>query len=157
VVDVVGARRSRSRHGRHDLWSTWSELGRTARDVVDVVRGRRGPWSARHGSLVARHGPLSGSTRLASASSWPTGWLEQLDVARLWLGVACSAARSVARSVARAAPLLPNYGSVDLATDTPGQSSNDVMMTAPPAKSSSNHIDMDIPNVYVYTFHRKVY
>ena len=117
--------------------------------MVDVVRGRRGPWSARHGSLVARHGPLSGSTRLASASSWPTGWLEQLDVARLWLGVACSAAR--------AAPLLPNYGSADLATDTPGRSSNDVMMTAPPAKSSSNHVDMDIPNVYVYTFHRKVY
>ena len=136
---MVGARRSRSERGRRGL-------------VVDVVgarqsrsgRGRRGPWSARHGSL-------SGSTRFASASSWPTGWLEQLDVAvsRLWLGVACSAAR--------AAPLLPNYGSADLATDTPGRSSNDVMMTVPPAKSSSNHVDMDIPNVYVYTFHRKVY
>ena len=73
VVEVVGARRSRSGHGGC------------------------GPWSARHGSL-------SGSTWLASALSWPTGWLEQLDVARLWLDVALrwlSVARSAAHPIGR--------------------------------------------------------
>jgi hypothetical protein len=109
-------------------WSRWSELGGAARDVVDVVRWSR--WS-----------DLGGAARdvvdVVRWSRWP-----ELNMARLWLGMA---------------RLLPNYGSTDLATDTPGRSSNDVMITAPPAKSSSNHVDMDIPNVYVYTFHRKVY
>jgi len=72
---------------------------RAARDVVDVVAVD---------VVRALRGSLRGSAWLASASSWPTGWLEQLDVARLWLGVACSAVRCAARSAARAAPLLPN-------------------------------------------------
>ena len=42
VVEVVGARRSRSGRGRR---GPWSELGGAARDVVDVVRSQRG-WSS---------------------------------------------------------------------------------------------------------------
>ena len=44
VVDVVGARRSRSRRGRRGPWSTWLELGGAARDVVDVA-ARSVRWS----------------------------------------------------------------------------------------------------------------
>ena len=42
VVDVVGARQSRSRRGRRGPWLAWLELNGAARDVVDVIRGRRG-------------------------------------------------------------------------------------------------------------------
>ena len=44
MVDVVGARRSRSRRGRRGPWSTWSELGGAARDMVDVA-ARSVRWS----------------------------------------------------------------------------------------------------------------
>ena len=40
MVEVVGARQSRSGRGRRGSWSMWSELGGAAQDVIDVVCGR---------------------------------------------------------------------------------------------------------------------
>jgi len=89
---VVGARRSRSGRGRRGPWSMWSELGGAARDVIDVVRGRRGRSSAEP---------------LGTWSTWSVVDVVrgQLDMARLWLGMA--------RSVARRSSLLHHRGPLD--------------------------------------------
>ena len=72
MIDVVGARRSRSGRGRRGPWSTWSELGGAARDVVDVVAvdvvgARRGSLSCSLRGLAWLAYGLAGSL---DVSTW---------------------------------------------------------------------------------------
>ena len=79
VVDVVGARRSRSRRGP---WSTWSELGGAARDVVDVA-ARSVRWSEGM-YLVPSHGEAKALRHVQPRS----GAVEDLPCLREGYGVA---------------------------------------------------------------------
>ena len=80
MVEVVGARQSRSGRGRRGPWSMWSELGGAARYVVDVVHGRLnmarlwlgvGIWDVveRVHGVVVVVGPRAGALRTCIAET----------------------------------------------------------------------------------------